>query len=117
MERTYPHACNSACGHSAVYVHPGQAGNLLSDQIRHRHSLPRLRHVTRARLSSPAGYFGLPAMQSGFGTLCDGNVFLVNRETFLLERLSMRIKDTVIALGFGFTIVVYIVRLAFFNIP
>ena len=43
--------------------------------------------------------------------------FLVNRETFLLERLSMRIKDTVIALGFGFTIVVYIVRFAFFNIP
>ena len=40
--------------------------------------------------------------------------FLVNRETILLERLSMRLKDTVITVGLGITIVVYLVRLAFF---
>lgn len=43
--------------------------------------------------------------------------FLVNRETILLERLSMRLKDTVITVGLGITIVVYLVRLAFLGIP
>lgn len=43
--------------------------------------------------------------------------FLINRETFLLERLNMKVKDAVIAFGFGFTFVVYIVRMAFFEIP
>ena len=42
---------------------------------------------------------------------------LFNRETCLLEHVSMRVKDILIALGFGFTIAVYIVRMAFFEIP
>ena len=46
-----------------------------------------------------------------------GIFFLVNRETILLEKISMRVKDAVIAFGFGFTIAVYIVRMAFFGIP
>lgn len=42
---------------------------------------------------------------------------LVNRETCLLEKVSMRVKDIVIGAGFGFTIAVYIVRMAFAEIP
>ncbi|MBQ9902635.1 MAG: DUF2752 domain-containing protein [Clostridia bacterium] len=42
---------------------------------------------------------------------------LINRETILLEKVSLRVKDMIIGLGFGFTIVVYIVRMAFFRIP
>lgn len=42
---------------------------------------------------------------------------LVNRETCLLEGWSMRLKDLLIGLGFGFTVAVYIVRMAFFTVP
>ena len=42
---------------------------------------------------------------------------MINRETILLEKVSMRVKDVIIALGFGFTIAVYIVRMAFWDIP
>ena len=49
---------------------------------------------------------------------CMGAVFvLVNRETCLLERVSLRVKDALIAAGFGFTLAVYVVRMAFFDIP
>ena len=44
-------------------------------------------------------------------------ILLINRDTCLLERVSMRVKDILIGIGFGFTIVVYIVRMAFFTIP
>ena len=42
---------------------------------------------------------------------------LVNRETCLLEKVSMRFKDIIIALGMGFTVAVYIVRMVFWEIP
>lgn len=42
---------------------------------------------------------------------------LINRETCLLEKVSMRVKDIIIGLGLGFTVVVYIVRMAFSEIP
>ena len=42
---------------------------------------------------------------------------LVNRETCLLEKVSMRVKDIIIALGMGFTVAVYIVRMVFWEIP
>lgn len=49
---------------------------------------------------------------------CAGAIFvLINRETCLLKNVSARVKDIIIALGFGFTIAVYIVRMAFFEIP
>ncbi len=44
-------------------------------------------------------------------------LILVNRETCLLERVSMKVKDILIALGLGFTIAVYAVRMIFFTIP
>lgn len=49
---------------------------------------------------------------------CMGAIMiLINRETCLLERVSLRVKDILIALGLGFTVAVYIVRMAFYEIP
>lgn len=49
---------------------------------------------------------------------CLGAVLvLINRETILLERVSLRVKDAIIALGFGFTLAVYIVRMTLHAIP
>jgi hypothetical protein len=42
---------------------------------------------------------------------------LINRETVVLAGLPLRVKDAVIAVGFGFTLAVYVIRLAFFDIP
>ena len=42
---------------------------------------------------------------------------LVNRETCLLRRVSLKVKDCIIFAGFGVTVVVYLVRLIFFEIP
>ncbi|MBQ5544486.1 MAG: DUF2752 domain-containing protein [Clostridia bacterium] len=42
---------------------------------------------------------------------------LLNRETVVLARWDRRVKDAVIAAGFGFTLAVYVVRLLFFEIP
>lgn len=42
---------------------------------------------------------------------------VVNRETILLERVSMRVKDIIIAAGFGIVIAVYLTRMIFFEIP
>ena len=42
---------------------------------------------------------------------------LVNRESILLERLSMRVKDAIIGTGFGLTLAVYVIRMLFFEIP
>lgn len=43
--------------------------------------------------------------------------FTINRETVVLSRLSMRVKDAVICGGFCFTLVSYLIRLLFFQIP
>ncbi len=43
--------------------------------------------------------------------------FMINRETVILSRLSMRVKDTVIFAGLGFTAVSYLIRIVFFGIP
>ena len=43
--------------------------------------------------------------------------FLVNRETVVFSKLSMKVKDIVILAGFGFTLTVWLVRLLFFEIP
>ena len=49
---------------------------------------------------------------------CMGAIFiLVNRETCLLKGVSLKVKDILIALGFGVTVAVYIVRMVFFTIP
>jgi Protein of unknown function (DUF2752). len=42
---------------------------------------------------------------------------MINRETILLERLSLRTKDIVIGTGMGITILVYLIRMIFFEIP
>ena len=43
--------------------------------------------------------------------------FLINRETILLRRLPMWVKDAVIFLDFACAVVTYAVRLMFFEIP
>ena len=49
---------------------------------------------------------------------CLVSVFvMVNRETILLERVSMRVKDIIIGTGFGIVIAVYLIRMIFFEIP
>lgn len=61
-----------------------------------------------------AGYFRCnPALLPCVATI----IVLINRETILLEKWSMRVKDFIIAFGFIFTIIVYLVRMAFFTIP
>lgn len=42
---------------------------------------------------------------------------LVNRETVLLRRLPMWVKDGLIGVGFGLTLLTYLVRLIWFDIP
>ena len=42
---------------------------------------------------------------------------LINRETILLEKVSLKVKDSIIGAGFGFTLVVYLIRMIFFEIP
>ncbi len=49
---------------------------------------------------------------------CMASLFvLINRDTCLLERVSLRVKDMLIAAGLGFTVAVYAVRMIFFEIP
>lgn len=49
---------------------------------------------------------------------CLAAVFvLVNRETVLLRRLPMWLKDGLIGVGFGLTLLTYLVRLIWFGIP
>ena len=106
MGQSSVNACDAACRCSAVYGSDGKAADILPDQAYHGHTLSRLRNVACARLPAPAL---LPCLTAMF--------VLFNRETCLLEHVSMRVKDILIALGFGFTIAVYIVRMAFFGIP
>lgn len=42
---------------------------------------------------------------------------LLNRETVLFSKWDTRVKDAVIAVGFGITLVTYAVRMLFFEIP
>ena len=42
---------------------------------------------------------------------------MINRETILLEKVSLKVKDLMIGAGFGFTLLVYLVRMIFFDIP
>lgn len=43
--------------------------------------------------------------------------FLLNRETVVLSRLPMWLKDTVIGIGFGTTLAVYAIRMLTTGIP
>lgn len=44
-------------------------------------------------------------------------VLLINRETVVFDRLNMKVKDILIFVGLGFTLVCYLIRLIFFDIP